>query len=221
MNFSNRVLEESHRELINSHLNENLWLRFGTNLMLGKLLDNNSDKYQSTFLPIYLKEEIGNSYLNGIPLVKSEQALNTINKKNIGNFQNWISPVVTFSILFLIFLFWFPRSVELTVISLIGGIGLVLSLMWLFSDHPEVRDNFNILWCNPLYLMYIPLMIKDKSNFTLALVLLLTLLCTPLVWILKIQTFDIAIIPVLLILGLVNYKQIRRKKVITTYKNNA
>ncbi len=211
VNFSNQILETSHRELINSHLDENLWLRFGTNLMLGKSLDNNSDKYQSTFLPIHLKKEIGNSYLNGIPLVKSERALNTIKKKNKENLQNWFSPVVIFSILFFIFLFRFPQSAEITIIFLIGGVGVVLSLMWLFSDHPEVRDNFNVLWCNPLYLMYIPLMIKNKRNIILAVVLLMTLLSTFLIWIFNIQTFDIAIIPVLLILGLLNYTQIRRK----------
>ncbi len=220
VNFPKEELVVSHRELINYHLADHLWLRFGTDLMLGKPLDQNSNKFESTFLPIYLKEEINNSQLNGRPLVASELPLNTIEKKNNGNLQVWYSPIVIFSLLFLIFLFWFPRPAELTVIVIVGGIGLVLSLMWLFSDHPEVRDNLNILWCNPLYLLYIPFMINNKSNIILSSILLASLLSTIFIWLINLQSFNIAIIPVLLILGILNYKQLRRTA-ITTYKNNA
>src|SRR5680860_1328290 len=63
--FPNQKLEKSNRELINSHLEKNPWLRFGTNIMLGKSLDKKTDIYQSMFLPRYLKEAIDNSQLNG------------------------------------------------------------------------------------------------------------------------------------------------------------
>lgn len=219
VNFPKEDLMVSHRELINYHLSDHLWLRFGTDLMLGKSLDHNSNKFESTFLPIYLKEEINNSQLKGRPLVESERTLNTIEKKDKGNLQDWYSPIVIFSLLFLIFLFWFPRPVELTVIVLVGGMGLVLSLMWLFSDHPEVRDNLNILWCNPLYLLYIPFMINKKLSIVLASILLILLLSTILIWVFNLQSFDIAIIPVLFILGILNYRHIRRTA-ITIYKNH-
>ena len=217
-NLPKEDLGVSYRELINNHLTNHLWLRFGTNLMLGNSLDRNSNSFGSMFLPINLKEEISNSYLNGRPLVKSEQILNRIEKKKIGDFKYWFSPIVTFSLIFLLFLFWFPRQIELTVIVINGGIGLVISLMWLFSDHPEVRDNLNILWCNPLYLLYIPSAVKNKANIVLTFVLVTSLLSTVLVWLINLQSFDIAIIPILLILGILNYKRIRRMAM-TKYKN--
>jgi hypothetical protein len=150
VNFSSYSIEKSNRNLINSHLKENLWLRFGTNLMLGKSLDKKSDKFRSMFLPIYLKEEIGNSYLNGRRLVKSEQVLNSINKKNVIDLHDWFSPLAIFSCLSIIFLFWLPKPIELMICFLTGGFGLILFLLWLFSEHPEVKHNLNVIWCNPL-----------------------------------------------------------------------
>lgn len=207
--FPQEDLVVSHRELINYHLADHLWLRFGTDLMLGKSLDQNSSKFESAFLPIYLKEEINNSQLNGRPLVESERTLNTIENKKKGNLQDWYSPIVIFSLLFLLFLFWLPRTVELIVIVLVGGIGLILSLMWLFSDHPEVRDNFNILWSNPLYLLYIPFIKNSKANIVLASIMFTSLFSTIFIWLFDIQSFNVAIIPVLLILGILNYKQLK------------
>jgi hypothetical protein len=91
VNFSNQILETSNRKLINSHLEENLWLKFGTNLLLGKSLDENSNKHRSMFLPILLKEEIANSHHNGRPLVKWEGALNTVEKTIKSELQDWFS----------------------------------------------------------------------------------------------------------------------------------
>ncbi|MDT0676684.1 Lnb N-terminal periplasmic domain-containing protein [Autumnicola musiva] len=209
-NFSNQEIEESNRELINSHLKRNLWLRFGTNLMLGKSLDKKSDNYQRMFLPFYLKEEIANSYINGKPLVKSEQVLNSIENNKKNDLVNWFSPLLIFSLLLLIFLLWSPKPVELIICLLTGGIGLVLSLMWLFSEHPEVKNNLNVIWCNPLYLIYIPLVIKNRSHIILASALFITLISTIFIWIFNVQSFDIAVIPILIILGIINFKQLNR-----------
>lgn len=212
VNFSTEDLEKTNRELINSHLEKNLWLRFGTDLMLGKSLDRNADRFKSAFLPIFLKEEIGTSLLNGRELVQSKHTLNSIGKSNKSDFQDWLSPVLIFSLLFLVFLFWSSKPADLVVCFVIGTIGLVLSLMWLFSEHPEVKYNFNVIWCNPLYLVYIPLMIRNKSNFILPYVLMMTILSTFLIWIFEIQSFDIAIIPILLILGVLNYRGTMRTR---------
>ncbi|MDT0647016.1 DUF4105 domain-containing protein [Zunongwangia sp. F260] len=210
VSFSDQDLAESNRKLINAHLEKNLWLRFGVNLLLGKTLDRNSNKYQRMFLPIYLEEGINNASLNGIPLVNSEIVLNEVEKKTKSDFQNRFSPLVVFSLLLLIFLFWFPKSIQLLISFLIGATGLILSLMWLFSEHPEVKFNLNVIWCNPLYLMYILQIIRIKSSAVLAFVLFMSIVGVIFMWILNLQSFDIAIIPILFILGIINFKQIKR-----------
>ncbi|WP_442845857.1 lipoprotein N-acyltransferase Lnb domain-containing protein [Leeuwenhoekiella sp. H156] len=135
-------LEKSNRDLINSHLITKPWLRFGTNLMLGKSLDEKSNKFQSMFLPKYLEQEINNSTINGHKLVKSGKSLNNVKSKEESELYKWTSPIVIFSILLIIYLFTFYKPLE-TIFSLcIGTIGLILLLMWIFSEHPEVNVSF-------------------------------------------------------------------------------
>lgn len=208
--FPNQQLEKSNRELINSYLEQNPWLRFGINLMLGKSLDKKTDIYQSMFLPRYLKGAIDNSYLNGKKLVKSEQVLNTVVSEDEFSIENWISSLIVFSLLLLIFFFWFPKPVELIIFFLIGGIGLLLAFMWLFSAHPEVKYNLNIIWCNPLYLIYIPVILKNKYSIFLASVLIVTIISVIFIWLFNFQSFDIAIVPILIILGIINFRQLNK-----------
>ncbi|MDT0691968.1 hypothetical protein RM549_19435, partial [Salegentibacter sp. F188] len=95
--------------MINSYLREKLWLRFGINLMLGKSLDKKTNTLQSMFLPKFLKKQVGNSFLQGKKLVKSEQVLNDVLVKDKINIFNWFSPVVVFTLLLLIILYWLPN----------------------------------------------------------------------------------------------------------------
>ncbi|MDT0691969.1 hypothetical protein RM549_19440, partial [Salegentibacter sp. F188] len=97
--------------MINSYLGEKLWLRFGINLMLGKSLDKKTNTLQRMFLPKFLKKQVGNSFLQGKKLVKSEQVLNDVLVKDKFNIFNWFSPVVVFTLLLLIILYWFPNPI--------------------------------------------------------------------------------------------------------------
>lgn len=209
--FPKGALEKTNRDLINFHLRKQRWLRFGTNLLLGKSLDKKSTRFESMFLPIFLKQEIHKATLNGQTLVKSETVLNKAKFKEEINWYNWTSPIVVFSILLLVYLFIKSKSVESIFIFSIGSIGMILLAMCLFSDHPEVKNNLNILWSNPLYYFYLPVFKNDRFKKPLAYVLLTMLLVTILIWIVGYQSFDIGIIPLLIVLTLINLKYINRK----------
>ncbi|CAM4158066.1 DUF4105 domain-containing protein [Gillisia limnaea] len=208
--FPKERLELSNRDLINSHLRKKPWLRFGTNLMLGKSLDEKSSRFQSMFLPKYLKQEINNSTLDSQNLVNSEKVLNREKSKEETDLRKWISPIVIFSILLLVYLLKFSKRFELIFTFSIGSIGLLLLIMWIFSEHPEVKNNLNILWCNPLYLFYIPLIYKKQLKKYLPYILLSMILISIGVWITNYQSFDVGIIPVLIILVLINVRNINK-----------
>lgn len=209
INFQNSELKESNRDLISSYLFEMPWLKLGINLVLGKSLDENSTRKQSMFLPDYLQKEIGNSELNGKKLVKYEQTLNSIESNSPYSIQKILSPILVFSLLTLLFLFWFPTTVKIIISFSIGITGLFILGLWLFSGHEEVKSNLNIIWCNPLYLLYIPLLIKNKTNKILSLTLMGTLGISLLIWIFKVQNFDLSILPILTILGILNFKEMK------------
>lgn len=209
--FQNQELKKSNRTLINSYLPKMPWLKLGVNLVLGKSLDDNSTRNQSMFLPDYLKKEIDYATLKGRKLVKSEQKLNSLENMGKFNFQQTFSPLLLFSLLALLFLFWFPTSVKIIISLGIGIMGLFILALWMFSGHEEVKVNLNIIWCNPLYLFYIPLLIKDKGNNLLSLLLIVTLMGSLFIWVFKVQVFDISIVPILIILGILNFKEIRKE----------
>ncbi|MFD2561554.1 lipoprotein N-acyltransferase Lnb domain-containing protein [Aquimarina rubra] len=211
VDFENQKIEKSNRSLINSYLNEMPWLKLGINLVLGKSLDRNSNRNQSMFLPDYLQKEIDASTLKGKRLVKSEQTLNSIENKVGFNVQKIFSPIVLFSLLAVLFLFKFPKSFRIIISLGIGFTGLFILMLWIFSGHEEVKANLNIIWCNPLYLLYIPLLIKNKSNIILSFVLMISIVSAVFIWIIKVQVFDISIIPLLSILGILNLKEINRE----------
>jgi hypothetical protein len=213
VNFQNQELKKSNRDLINSYLNEMPWLKLGINMVLGKSLDKNSTHSQSMFLPEFLKKEINASTLNGKKLVKSNENLNSIESKKVFNIQQIFSPLIIFSLLALFILFWFPTSIRIITSFSIGLIGLFILVLWIFSGHEEVKSNLNIIWCNPLYLFYIPLLIKNKTNKILSLTLMGTLGISVLIWIFNLQSFDISIFPILTILGILNFKEMKKCRI--------
>ena len=213
VDFQNQELKKSNRNLINSYLYEMPWLKLGINLVLGKSLDKNSTHNQSMFLPDYLQKEISVSKLNGNKLVKSEQQLNSIKSRSQLNIQQILSPLLVFSFLALCFLFWFPKSVKIIISFSIGLMGFFIFVLWMFSGHEEVKFNLNIIWCNPFYLLYIPFLVKNKTNRKLSLMLVITLIGSVVIWILRIQLFDISILPIFFILGILNLQELRKSKV--------
>ena len=50
------------------------------------------------------------------------------------------------------------------VLLITGIVGIIISYLWFFSQHPIVNNNANILWCNPLNIaLAIMLFIHKRS----------------------------------------------------------
>ena len=210
VNFQNQMLKISNRDLINSYVVKFPWIKLGINLLLGKSLDEKSTVAQSMFLPDNLQKEIDKATIKGRKILKRKHNLNSIKKTKSFNYSRILQPLPLFSLLALIVFFWFPIQIRLIISLIIGITGLCILAIWIFSDHQEVKNNFNIVWCCPLYLIYIPLILKNKFNKVLSLILSATLLGAVLIWIFKVQIFDIALIPILVILGVLNFKELNK-----------
>lgn len=209
VSFRKAPLDLSKRDQINDYMKEKPWLRFGVNLILGTKLDVQSSEYQSMFLPDYLRNEIEEASNGEQPLVASFSDLNSQYPMEEGGLLSWLSPLVLFSALLLICLLRFPRFMQGLVCLVIGLIGLLIVSLWLFSDHPEVKNNWMLLLFNPLYLLYIPLIIKRQANRLLTNLLAVTLIGGVLVWVLGVQAVDIGLVPFILLMGLIHFKQLR------------
>ena len=209
--FSDEMLGKTKREQIAEYMTDTPWLGLGVNLILGRQLDVESSRYESTFLPDYLKTEIDEAVYLDQPIVGSEILLNEVVEGPRAGIFKTLSPLVVFIALLLISIFWFPKGLKLLWSLVIGLGGLLILIVWLFSDHPEVKNNLNLLWCNPLYLLYIPLFIRNRSHKLLSQVLIGFTLLAGILWLFGVQSFDMAVLPLLALLTWLNFKELRKR----------
>ena len=141
------------------------WLDFGTWLALGSPANKKATSWEEMFLPEYLKKHFDNAEIttedgqrrklvesSGVILAPATKPLFTL-----------ISPLVA-SIILMLFVvnstirqqryhklryFW-----DNLLLLITGTVGVVACLLMLFSEHPAVQENWNILWALPTNLIF-------------------------------------------------------------------
>ena len=151
----------SHREMIHEMTQNNPWSAFGNDLLLGILADQPTDQRQQEFLPYHLMYDFGHAsiYQDGKfrPLVKERrQPLPAGVQLVKSGFP--LSPLACGIILAALALGLFFLQVrnkciyrwwDALLMVTVGTFGIILFLM-LFSQHPTVSLNLQILLLNPL-----------------------------------------------------------------------
>lgn len=166
----NPSVTSSYREMIHQWNGGHRWMRFGKDLLLGVKADRKTDFAQQQFLPDTLRKDFDKAAVveptgRKHPLVTETKVIlqpNSANVKVSKNIWDTLTPRIVFVIVLVITIiigaieckrkksFWLYDVVLLT---LDGLAGLVLLAM-VFSDHPTVRLNFQILLLNPLSLLF-------------------------------------------------------------------
>lgn len=179
----------TYREMVHEQVKYHPWARFGNDLLLGLMADRKTTRRQQEFLPVNLLYDFDHAsiYANGqyVPLVKERrQALPSGVQLIQGGFPLTPSEcgillfVVSLAILALEYrgrrIFW---GWDVLLLTAVGLVGIVLFLM-LFSQHPTVSLNLQLLLFNPLPLFFLPSVVRRKPkssrwwNLQLALLLL-------------------------------------------------
>ena len=202
------------RDLTNKEIHWNTWGSFGLNLIAGIPLDKKANSKEFLFLPDYVMDSFKNASIsvNGKSekLVKREDLLLKFkeNKPKI----SLLNPFLIFTILcLLVFFITFrdfkknkrSRFLDFTIFFTTGFIGILLLFLWLFSSHSTAPNNYNILWSFGPNLVIAFLMLKKEPKKWFShyfKVLLFLMICIPILWILDIQSFPTAVIPLLILL---------------------
>ncbi len=208
---------ETFRELINNNLSWNSWGSLGINVALGSVIDRAATPREYMFLPEFIFQSFeGASFKDsGKSLIKSSTIL--YNQKVPFEAASFLlSPFFIFSLIsiFIIYITYSnikkgKRSVwlDVSLFALTGSIGVFILLLWFATDHTATAHNYNLLWGFPLSLFAIIQVIKKqpKTWFKGYLKLLIIMLCLMTMhWIIGVQRFALALIP-LLIAFLVRY----------------
>lgn len=175
----------TYRQMVHQWNSYHRWMSFGCDLLLGYGSDRATDYAQQQFLPDSLRADFDNAMVVDLAghkrkLVSSKEEVLKVNEANVDSSKsiwNLITPTIFFAILlfvtaviFVIELkrlktFWLYDVILLTLDALAG---LVLFLM-IFSEHPTVKVNFQILLLNPLSLIFVYFVgnsaIRQKYHF--------------------------------------------------------
>lgn len=165
----------SYRDMVHSMTKNNPWSRFGNDLLLGIKADWKTDLRQQEFLPGNLLYDFDHAqiYSNGNyrPLIKERRIAVPAGVQIIeSGFP--LSPLACAAILLavgiIIFFFeWRKKRVfvlwDVLLMITTGTIGIVLTLM-LFSQHPTVSLNLQIILCNPLPWLFLWPVIRGRET---------------------------------------------------------
>jgi hypothetical protein len=190
--------EYTYRYLINRELSGKYWLRFGINLILGSSLDRPVSEYESMFLPDILQNKLDHLAYNGSGIVKETKIYNEIKPEESSIMSLIYSPFVLFSLIFLLIVVLRKKFLDYTLLALAGTAGLVLIFLEIYSGHPELNSNFNLIWCNPLYLsLLFPFRKNPAIKRRLAMLLAILPVLATVLYLAGVQRYDPAVFPLI------------------------
>lgn len=219
--------EQTYRDLINESLILNQWVRFGINLIIGAKADKPITQHQKAFLPRYLHRDLDNaSYTDPttketILILSSSTSLtnpegkakelidameNHTYKINYPLYIGWILLLLTLVITVTCEVRgykWLGYIFDYIVFIVSFILGCIVFYLMFFSLHPCVSYNLNLMWLNPLPILFlIFFLFKSTRNYAIyyhfinfVLIFLFIIL-----QLFKIQIVELAVIPYVLIL---------------------
>lgn len=209
------------RELTDRYLVHQPWGDLGIDICLGLPMDKVADPYEYMFLPDYIESGFDHAtiYKDGkpVPLVKSKVVAYEPREEDPP--RGLPHPLLVFSVLaavIVIVSFYDLRrkkaSVWLDIIlfGVSGAIGLLLLVLWFFTDHRAAARNLNLLWALPTHLLVV-FKPRSGSNAMRIYFLATAILCLVLLlgWNFLPQRLNYSLIPVIIALGVrgfVRYK---------------
>lgn len=209
------------RQLTDIYLKQQPWGDLGIDICLGLPMDKIASPYEYMFLPDYVESGFDHASVKKdnitTPLVlKKEIVYESHDQEEETSFPH---PLYVFGALGVIAIAlsvfdlkrqklsnWFDAALFGTA----GLIGVLLCLLWFFTDHKAAANNFNILWALPTHLIAIAVFRKKpswlKTYFLIAAIVHTLLLIT---WKLLPQQLNISLIPVVVAMLFREFTQYR------------
>lgn len=213
---------ESFRQLVGQYVGTNSWEKFGIDFVLGSEADKVATQHERMFLPIELKDNLQEATrVDGEPLVAKlstpvDLPLKQVEKPSITPLSASIM-----LLLLVVLISYFGRNMKMYYVdgilfAVAGVLGCIIFFLDYISLHPLVGGNFNLLWLNPLQLLFALLLPFKKLRKSLVVYQILNALAIIVAlagFIFLPQQFNIAFMPLMIALLIraaifVRYQQI-------------
>lgn len=214
-NNSHISSHKSHRDLIADYTAEKFkWGKFGIDLALGSVIDKEATPEEYKFLPDYIHLGFNNATINvdgkDKPLVAADITVLKEEKQPIP--FSIMQPFIVFLVVALFFIFKTYQNytadkrskwIDFSLYFVTGLVGVAVLLLWFATSHTATYKNLNFLWAFApnlvvAFLMFKSVLPKWLTNYNKLLLVLLAV--QTVLWILEVQVFNIAIIPIMAML---------------------
>jgi len=165
ISFPDNHPTESYRNLIKHYHHSLRWFDLGIDLLVGKKADEVVSSYGQMFLPDYLKDQFAKARITidgkAQPLVLETKTLVEFPNSKQNSDLPW--PAIIFALLLLVIAAISFRSfiqkkaidwLDYWLLALTGLTGLIIGWFTLFSEHPAMSPNYNLLWAFPLNIFF-------------------------------------------------------------------
>lgn len=164
----------SFRQIISHNFSASPWINFGTDIILGKIIDEKATNNNLMFLPRYIEQIFDKSTIeiNGKTepfVIKSQVIYEGLDRFNIET--SWLTPTLlmwfVFFITFILTVFRIPfltKFWDSLILLTFSILGLLICFLWFATEHGSMRSNYNILWANPLLIIFIITMLFTKLH---------------------------------------------------------
>lgn len=150
---------KTYRDVLYPYVQDHFYQKLGINIIFGSRVD---DTASTMFLPFDLLNNLKNTTYKNKPLVTQT---NTIFKANRPSAFSFADSIYTLMLILALFIIINKKAMQVTYFFILGTIGLLFSLIGLYSLHQEVLWNYNILLFNPLFLPLIYFMITNNTKW--------------------------------------------------------
>ena len=182
LTFDNEVKDITFRGMLKENLKGLPWSEFGIDLVIGAVADQKTTRRNQYFLPIYLHDAINEATLpTQQPVATSDRTILNFEARDAERKippTPWPMILAVALLLIEILLVFLPPSTFKTVYDkvwmwLMAIMGLVMAFMWFATDHLATKQNYNLLWANPLFIGYLKLQnTKIKKGLLIALIIM-------------------------------------------------
>ena len=155
--------EITYRDIINKYVAPNTLYNLGISLIVGSEADRVISVEECVSFPLYTQFVLDHTKIidtNENVVVETEILNQAEFKLQYINTTAYNAFDIIAVILTLICIIFYMRKkrympVLTQVILIISGlVGVIIAYLWFCSHHPLVDNNYNILWCNPLNLIF-------------------------------------------------------------------
>ncbi|MCS4433873.1 DUF4105 domain-containing protein [Aquiflexum gelatinilyticum] len=202
------------RNLIDEYVYPLPWADFGIDLALGSVIDVNASEREKQFLPDYMEAAFGKALIVGDgptrSLVKENKVILEFPERQ--SQMDLFNPYIlwwVFSILVMALTYFGFKMKRLFIgfdigfFTVLGLLGLLITMLWFFTFHSQTKYNWNILWAFPGHLILAFMLMRKSIPAWVKKYLLFALISANVglvFWIFGWQSFHPSIVPLLLVL---------------------